>query len=68
MDRLNRMLHAAQGMGMGMGSAAPGGVSILIASLLLRLTVPVEGGMNAVSTHISYDWLGYCECQLEKGK
>lgn len=25
MDRLNRMLHAAQGMGMGMGSAAPGG-------------------------------------------
>lgn len=29
MDRLNRMLHAAQGMGMGMGSAAPGGVSAL---------------------------------------
>lgn len=33
MDRLNRMLHAAQGMGMGMGSAAPGGVSTLVASL-----------------------------------
>lgn len=29
MDRLNRMLHAAQGMGMGMGSAAPGGVSAI---------------------------------------
>lgn len=27
MDRLNRMLQAAQGMGMGMGGAAPGGVS-----------------------------------------
>ena len=34
MDRLNRMLHAAQGMGMGMGSAAPGGVSV---SLLRHL-------------------------------
>jgi len=32
MDRLNRMLHAAQGMGMGMGGA-PGGVSALVASL-----------------------------------
>lgn len=28
MDRLNRMLQAAQGMGM--GSAAPGGVSALV--------------------------------------
>lgn len=32
MDRLNRMLHAAQGMGMGMGGA-PGGVSAPVASL-----------------------------------
>jgi hypothetical protein len=32
MDRLNRMLQAAQGMGMGMGNSAPGGVSLLFAS------------------------------------
>jgi hypothetical protein len=33
MDRLNRMLQAAQGMGM--GSAAPGGVSRPFASFML---------------------------------
>lgn len=43
MDRLNRMLHAAQGMGMGMGSAAPGGVSALVASLLAVLSCLLRG-------------------------
>ena len=37
MDRLNRMLQAAQGMGM--GSAAPGGVSRPFASLTLCISV-----------------------------
>jgi hypothetical protein len=37
MDRLNRMLQAAQGMGM--GSAAPGGVSRPFASFTLCISV-----------------------------
>lgn len=44
MDRLNRMLHAAQGMGMGMGGAAPGGVSALVASHSIQLSwIPLSG-------------------------
>lgn len=30
--------------------------------------MPIEGGVNAMSTRISYDWLGYCEYQCEKKK